>query len=452
MMTVFGRRLHLEMRTLLVAGIVLAVLALAAAIGLGLSRSGRGESMVAVTLLLVGGGILLLKPEVGVLLLCGLSNLVYFNLTVFDVRGREISMLHLLAAGLIAAWLVRQVVVERRLAVPRTALNAPLLFLVVVWLVTWLAGYAFWDRRVPTTHRQLLFFVTEVGQMLLFTGVFWVVVGRIRSRRWIEAAAATLILANAATFIWAAVSPNPADTGMWNMMQMAVALAYAWLTEPSTGPRDRLWLGLALAILVLGIIPVRRIPIYAATAATVLAIAWFRSRRSFVLGLVFTVLVAATFIVSLWQAEASVDPRFELAEAAWAIFADHPILGVGPTHYRSYAILYHPVGWRTVESGMLLPHDVWLYHLANTGVAGGLAILWLVVAMALAGFRAWKTAPSPLVRTMALAGLGSMAGVIVQSVGGHFPFVPSYSLGHMYMVGFWIVQGLLFASLRLEDA
>jgi hypothetical protein len=97
---------------------------------------------------------------------------------------------------------------------------------------------------------------------------------------------------------------------------------------------------------------------------------------------------------------------------------------------------------------MLLPHDVWLYFLANVGVVGLAGLLWVVSSVLLKAFVAYRQAVSPFSRTLAISALAATVGIVIQSAGGHMAFWPDYGLSSFYMVPYWILVGLAAARKR----
>lgn len=77
--------------------------------------------------------------------------------------------------------------------------------------------------------------------------------------------------------------------------------------------------------------------------------------------------------------------RYDLWSVAWRMFLDHPLLGVGPGHYRSLFPSYHP--------GLLdgqywgSAHNLFLHYLAERGLLGFAALLAVFGALL---WRAWR--------------------------------------------------------------
>jgi len=305
MISTIRRRLQHYDRYLTTAAVVVGLLLAEVVVVRRILAFGPGF-VAAAALSLVGAIAILWRLELGFALLGGLS--MYANPAIFDVRGREIDVIHLVGALVVVVWLLRRLVVQRDLRPPRSRLNTPLLTLVLVWLITWIAGYTFWDMRVPTAQRQPLFFVTEFGQLLMFIGVFWAVADTVKDERWAKPICATITIVNASTALTGGLG--------WNQTPVALALTCSLLAFGEADFRVKAGLWLVLGIFLWGLIRVNRIPVYLASMAVVLVVALFKSRQLFALLLIIFVILGVAFIRPLWEVETSVFSRLELVKAA----------------------------------------------------------------------------------------------------------------------------------------
>lgn len=89
--------------------------------------------------------------------------------------------------------------------------------------------------------------------------------------------------------------------------------------------------------------------------------------------------------------------RFALWDAAWRMFRDHPLSGVGPSGYHRFFSVYHP-GSLDGEVDWGSAHNLYLHQLAERGLLGGVALLLLLGALLRRAFRAAfdSTAARPL--------------------------------------------------------
>ncbi|MDQ5822590.1 MAG: O-antigen ligase family protein [Chloroflexota bacterium] len=105
------------------------------------------------------------------------------------------------------------------------------------------------------------------------------------------------------------------------------------------------------------------------------------------------------------DSDASTVPRGELWRAAFAMFRDHPITGVGPDGFRN---LYGRYAGKTSWNRNIYTNNMYIEMFTNLGIVGGLAFLWLV------GLALWRT----------------LRNVLVPFDGGNQP---------MYTAGVWVV-------------
>lgn len=85
---------------------------------------------------------------------------------------------------------------------------------------------------------------------------------------------------------------------------------------------------------------------------------------------------------SFEYSDASTVPRGELWRAAFAMFRDHPITGVGPDGFRN---LYGKYTGKTTWNKNIYTNNMYIEMFTNLGLLGGLAFLWLV------GTALWRT-------------------------------------------------------------
>ncbi|HEX8599924.1 MAG TPA: O-antigen ligase family protein [Chloroflexia bacterium] len=82
------------------------------------------------------------------------------------------------------------------------------------------------------------------------------------------------------------------------------------------------------------------------------------------------------------DSDASTVPRGELWRAAFAMFRDHPITGVGPDGFRN---LYGKYAGKSTWNRNIYTNNMYIEMFTNLGILGGLAFLWLV------GLALWRT-------------------------------------------------------------
>lgn len=111
-----------------------------------------------------------------------------------------------------------------------------------------------------------------------------------------------------------------------------------------------------------------------------------RSRKlvvMLVLAAVLGVIVASQpvltdkFITGMTMKSQSISERFLMWRSAWNMFADHPVLGVGPA---GFGVLYEPRYYlpEAKEHGHEHPHNIFVQTLAENGIVGAVtfSLLW----------------------------------------------------------------------------
>jgi O-Antigen ligase len=126
----------------------------------------------------------------------------------------------------------------------------------------------------------------------------------------------------------------------------------------------------------------------------------------------------------------SVGARLDYWRAAVQITRAHPLFGSGPgTFQRPYASLKAP------EAEMArLTHNDYLEQFSDSGIVGGVSYtLWIVLALALAGRRAWRSG-DPLLLALYLGVLGWF----LQGLGEFSLYVPALAWTAFTLLG-WLV-------------
>ena len=151
----------------------------------------------------------------------------------------------------------------------------------------------------------------------------------------------------------------------------------------------------------------------------------------------------------------SVSDRYQLWDAAVAMWGDHPVTGVGPRQFPAFRDAYAPIGLssgsdtedpqhRFQRTPLLSPHNMYLLVLSEQGLLGGLAFGGLLTGLAAAAVRRARravTARSGTAGTapVALAAVGLLAWHLANfayaDTGGPPTVLTAVTLG----IGLWWV-------------
>jgi O-antigen ligase len=172
-----------------------------------------------------------------------------------------------------------------------------------------------------------------------------------------------------------------------------------------------------------------------------------RSRALFLVGLFFVAPLALGFGGRLYEAvfqsqiDEGSDSRLEIWAQAWDLLSQYPLLGTGPAGYAAYYMtLYAGSG------SSLSTHSNYIDVAAQTGIAGSLAFIWLLVALGVVGFRACRRWRDGFEGGFVHATVAAFAGVVLAMALGDWliPFVYNQGIeGFRYTVHSWVFLGLM---------
>ncbi len=134
------------------------------------------------------------------------------------------------------------------------------------------------------------------------------------------------------------------------------------------------------------------------------------------------------------------DERAGLMRIAMVIIKAHPVLGVGPGAYSHVFKEYVPSGMR---QWLYTVHNEYLLRAAETGVLGGVAFVWLMLATLRQSRDLLRFSSRPEIRALALAW-----GAALFNLAWQMYWVPWRGFG--YNALFWLMLALIEVAARLE--
>jgi hypothetical protein len=441
----------LNTQPLLRAGVVVAVLALAAY--LGRTASTRTAMLLAAA---AGALVLLQRPHWGLVALIPAALCVPF--AIGTGTQTSLNAAALLVAALLGVW-PADMLRRGRVKLAPSPVNLPAFVFILVAVLAFAAGQLPWNPFAATASLAaqgggLAVFVLSVGALLL-VGNMATELRRLRWLVWPFLALSALVV------LGRVVPPLGAVSGRLFVHGATGSLMWVWLAALAGGLAlfDRsLRMGARVALFGL--------------AAAVVGVGWFLGRswasgwlpslvalwaliwlRSWRLGLVVTLLAAVWLgwarpdlpadVVA--QDQYSLDTR----RVAWDILLRqvlplNPILGLGPSNYYHYTILYPILGWYVKFNS----HNQYVDILAQVGVLGMGAFLWLMAALARLGWSLRARAGQGFARGYVHACLAGLAGTLAAGMLADWflPFVYNIGLaGFRASVLGWIFLGGLIA-------
>lgn len=140
--------------------------------------------------------------------------------------------------------------------------------------------------------------------------------------------------------------------------------------------------------------------------------------------------------------DSSTTYRFSIYEASFTLLEDYWFQGVGlgsdvmTQAFREYPPMFdgnHPIH----------THNNYLQMLAELGLAGALAYLWLVLGQLKTGIRAFYTSTDARLRSLLAAAVGAFCGILLIGVAEYTWFYPR----NMFL--FWFLFGIIGACIKL---
>jgi len=194
------------------------------------------------------------------------------------------------------------------------------------------------------------------------------------------------------------------DDGFGALMVVGVGLSSFLAAAAPKASRLRMLMGLAAVLSLTGVVASFARGAFLAVSV-VAGLVWFRSQRKIrglVIGLtgaLLVVVVANTFHRDEFWAEMETsfthsttegtnEDRWVLWTAAWLVFQERPLLGVGPGNFGPFAAQHFNVGdlpsggyGYTNNPGMLYNrslHSIYMQIISEHGALGSLAFLWML--------------------------------------------------------------------------
>ena len=391
------------------------------------------------------------RIEYGVLALPVLAAAVPFS--VGTGTGSSLVASLLFATFLIGLWIF-QMVSSGHISLASSPVNVPLMGFLLAAILATLASNVMadpllvsWPNWTQIQMGGLSVFIVSVGVLLLTANV-------IRSLDWIERLV-WIFLGLGAMALGLRILPldhfiHINTGGLFSMWVITLALGQALFNQQLSGR-----LRLALTVLGLGWLSLRTfiegewLSGWVPAMSAILVLAFFRSRRLFLLALMAVVAISAMnqdhlFGTQLTGTESEGNLlRLDLWERSLALTRQHLLLGSGVAGYARYYVSFNPAqAWST--------HSNYLDVLAQTGLVGSFLFVWFLVAMFRIASEVRTRWPVGFGAGYAAGVFGGLVGTLIAMALGDWviPFVYNQTIaGFRYTIYTWLFLGAL-ASMR----
>lgn len=396
-----------------------------------------------IPLILIGGvialpvlGLLMKFPSIHFVIMIPVAMLIPFGLgtgTGTSLNGAVLIIL--MALGL---WILGMMI-KKEIYLFQSRVVLPALLLALIAVISFLVGQLPWFL---TSHTSM---GAQIGGVLIFIitmGCLLVVANTLspRSLEWMV----WVFLGLATVFILARWQTNLVQSLANRFLNGAIgSVFWVWLLVLTLGQlffnsnlktRIRIWLGFLLALTLWVMLVQGREwtsgwlpPIFG--AGVIIWIKWKKLRVPLILAggfLLYLQWDSIRGLLLVGDNEYSLFTRLEAWKILFKIIAVNPITGVGPANYYAYTPLFPIVGYSVSFNS----HSQYIDLLAQTGILGLGAFVWLMGSLQHLSIQIDKIVPPGFFRGFTTAAIGGVAGTILCGFLGDWvvPFV--YNVGY----------------------
>ena len=414
-----------KQKTIVRVGVVVGLLVLAIAMGRFIGRgSVDPEMLLAVTVAPIGllAFFRLGRFEYGILTVMLTAGLLNFFTLPTGTESRIVLSL-LVTMGLVAAWILQPLVVDKRFRLKSSPINKPLLAFVAISMVAYIWSNLFRDSLVFVWRSFPVVQIAALAVNILLPVLALLISNKIQEVKWLKWLA-WLMVGMGAFVVVSILFGLPTDVFFWNgssglFAMWVVALAYALaLFDDKLDRRIRALLLLLVVAWLFRNFAQARIWVsgWLPLGIACIVITFMRSKKLFaVAALAGLIYLNANFDyfyseIVVANREEGGEQRLGLWEINLGHVANHPIFGMGPAGYAVYNMTYNPQDARST-------HNNFFDILAQTGVIGFGVFLWLFASFlrigtqtrrALAGRRNFEEAFAAACLAGCLAALAAM--------------------------------------------
>jgi hypothetical protein len=448
MLGVIRRRFPSAARIAVRFSIIVGVLLAGLMIGRMAVRLGQPEMLLAVGILPAAGLVLLrhAKIEHGVLGIVLVAAVVRLSLPT-GTQSR-IPMSLVLTAGVLALWIGKMLIIDKRLWLQPSSTNAPLLGFIFTCIVSLFWSNVFRDVLVVVWDSWPFVQVGGLMVMILLPGAFLVTANLLQDTKWIVWLTVIMLAVGTVAIVgyylhlpieFLQVRPLFPTWCIslayalalfnrrlpWQVRLLLLLLAGAWIYRVVVGQFEWLsaWMPTLCALAVISFLRSKKLlPVLAVVCIIYIALNW------------------ATIDANLQEeSEVSGATRLDAYEHNWRVTGKHLLFGVGPAGYAVYYMTYFPME-------AMASHSTYVDVLSQTGIVGLFCLLWLFFALFRTGWRLRKQVKgrADFVEAFAMAAVGGYIGTVLSMALGDWivPFVYTQTIqGFDYAAYTWVLLG-----------
>ncbi len=401
---------------------------------------------LALGLMLAPVAVLVLLRHTGLGLVAMVVVAVFVRFRIPTGTASEIVISLLICGVILALWVARMLIVDKRVVLRRAPVNLPLLAFVAVVFISLLWGRVYRDPLVRDFGSPFVSIASAVVIALL-PATLLLAANLLEGQRWLRATVWTFLGVGAVSLALS-LAADPRVGSVKALQSFLVSNRFLGVNLQGLFSTWYIALGMALALfhrrlhwawraalaaLVVGWVYwgfwLRTswlsgwVPAFVAAAA----IAFMHSKRLFIVLLIIVVAAGVYYWQTQFDAEVgeSGETRLMAYEVNWRVTGKHLFLGTGPAGYAAYYMSYFP-------TEAMASHNTYIDVLAQMGMVGLFFYLWLFGAQLWGGYSFLLT----------LRGRGDFAeGLAAGVVGGTLACVVAMALGD-WLLPFAYTQGI----------
>lgn len=440
-------------------GFILVVLMIGAGIGLIAAKRSPTYALVAAILPVSLVGIELIlrdrqySPVVILFVAC------FINISLPTGTGSRLVFSLLLTIVLVTLWVLRLFIVDKRIYLIPSPVNAPLLGFMIITVIALVWSNVFRDPLVVIWSSFPLVQIVSTVVMVMLPMAFFLTANNIQKEQTLKLLVAIMLLAGfLGLFRQYGYIDLPINVG---------GLYYLWVVSLSTGlalfvkQLARWQRGLLLLLAGLWVywgigLHVSWLAGWLPSVIVVGVLTFMRSKKWFFIIMVATlVYIGINFnywygIVFKSESSSSGVTRLAAWEMNWRVTDQHLLFGTGPAGYAAYYMSYFP-------TEAMATHSNYLDIIAQTGVVGFVLCIWFFISLAWQGYRLVSRLKGrgDFIEGMANAVFaGTIACIVMMGFGDWlFPFAYTQTIaGFNYAVYNWIFMGTVLVINRMTEA
>jgi O-antigen ligase len=398
----------------------------------------------------VGIGVVLLflrHPALGILAIIPASFIIPIEIGVSS--GSSLNAPMLLIILMTGLWLIDMVVIKRQLSFSTSKTMVPLVALIVIVILSFINGQLPWfafASKAPITAQ-----IGGVALFVLSASVFLIAAHQIKNITWLKWMTWVYLGLGIMFFLMQVIPGLKLYSFRIYSYGSLTSLFWTWMVALSFG--QALYNNKLLPWQRAGLILLTVVTLYFAytlidgwksgwvpALAVIITLIILKSPKLAVFIVIGALIAAPIFILALIATDQySYETRLEAWFLIGQIVKVSPILGLGPANYYWYTPLF-PIRGYAVQFNS---HNQFVDLVAQIGLLGLLAFLWVMFEIGNLGLKLREAAPEGFAKAYVFCALGGLAGMIVAAMLGDWvlPFV--------YNVGFTGFRSALFGWLFL---